>query len=140
MRHHEFVIATFDNLRQNGHQRLGNLFTRTECEQVRSLYDSGGHFRSRIEMARYRFGRGEYQYFGYPLPPLVEALRNSLYRDLVPAARQWMDELRIPANYPDELAEFIRMCHAAGQQRPTPLLLRYRAAAGASTEPAIAMA
>ena len=126
MRHDGDVIATFDNLRNHGYQRLGHLLTRVQCEQLRSLYNNGGNFRSRIEMARFRFGRGEYKYFAYPLPPLVEGLRTSLYGDLAPLARQWMEELHMPADYPDELEEFLRVCHAAGQQRPTPLLLRYR--------------
>ena len=78
-------------------------------------------------MARYRFGRGEYQYFAYPLPPDVERLRVALYRDLAPIGREWMRELGLQADYPDDLAGFLRLCHAAGQNRPTPLVLRYRA-------------
>lgn len=120
------MTPSFDLLREQGYERLGTLLTRGECEQLRALYDGGGYFRSRIEMARYRFGRGEYQYFAYPLPPVVERLRTSLYRDLVPAARAWARDLDIDAEYPDDLAAFLRVCHAAGQQRPTPLLLRYR--------------
>jgi hypothetical protein len=77
-------------------------------------------------MARYRFGRGEYQYFAYPLPSLVDRLRTGLYRDLAPIARQWMEDLRLAAEYPDGHPAFLEICHAAGQQRPTPLLLRYR--------------
>ena len=127
MRHDRDVVGRFDNLWKHGYQRLGSLLSRIECERLRSLYDDGSNFRSRIDMARFRFGRGEYQYFTYPLPPLVDSLRTSLYRDLAPLARQWMEQLHIPASYPDELAEFLRVCHAAGQQRPTPLLLRYRA-------------
>ena len=78
-------------------------------------------------MARYRFGRGEYQYFAYPLPPDVERLRVALYRDLAPTAREWMHDLGLDAEYPDDLAGFLRLCHAGGQNRPTPLVLRYRA-------------
>jgi len=126
MRHDGDVIGTFDNLWKHGYQRLGNLLTRVQCEQLRSLYDHGSNFRSRIDMARYRFGRGEYQYFAYPLPPLVDSLRTSLYHDLAPVAHQWMEQLKVPARYPDKLAEFLRVCRGAGQQRPTPLLLRYR--------------
>ena len=127
-RNHGGVDSAFDHLRDHGYQRLGTLLTRRQCEHLCALYDHPGHFRSRIEMARYRFGRGEYQYFAYPLPPDVERLRVALYRDLAPAAREWMCDLGMEADYPDDLATFLRFCHAAGQKRPTPLLLRYRAA------------
>ena len=119
-------MATFDNLMEQGYQRLGTLLTEAQCRYLRGLYDNSGHFRSRIDMARYRFGRGEYQYFAYPLPPLIDRLRTSLYRDLAPIARQWMENLQLPAEYPDELVRFLRLCHSGGQPRPTPLLLRYR--------------
>jgi len=120
-------VSSFDLLREQGYQRLGTLLSREQCEQLRGLYDQSGHFRSRIEMARYRFGRGEYQYFAYPLPPDVERLRVALYRDLAPTAREWMHDLGLDAEYPDDLAGFLRLCHAGGQNRPTPLVLRYRA-------------
>ena len=77
-------------------------------------------------MAQYRFGQGEYQYFRYPLPPAVAELRPRLYSQLVTAARNWMSELGLDASFPDDHAAFIDQCHAAGQKRPTPLLLRYR--------------
>lgn len=120
-------MSSFEQLRDQGYQRLGTLLTRAQCEQLRGLYEQPAHFRSRIEMARYRFGRGEYQYLAYPLPPDVERLRAALYRDLAPAAREWMRDLGLEGEYPDDLAAFLRLCHAAGQNRPTPLLLRYRA-------------
>lgn len=119
-------MITFDKLKEQGYQRLGTLLTEAQCRYLRGLYDNAGHFRSRIDMARYRFRRGEYQYFAYPLPPLVDRLRTSLYRDLAPIARQWMEDLQIPADYPDELVRFLLQCHSGGQQRPTPLLLHYR--------------
>ncbi len=77
-------------------------------------------------MARYRFGQGEYKYFSYPLPAPVAGLRERFYAQLAPAARDWMAALKIECDYPATLAEFIETCHAAGQTRPTPLLLRYR--------------
>jgi hypothetical protein len=117
----------FDSLRGHGYQRLGALLTPEQCGHLRGLYEHGGNFRSRIDMARFRFGRGEYQYFAYPLQPDVERLRTALYRDLAPVARAWMEDLGIPAEYPDDLGSFLGLCHAAGQGRPTPLLLRYRA-------------
>jgi uncharacterized protein len=119
-------MTAFDDLRAQGYQHLGSLLTKGQCEQLRSLYETDSNFRSRIDMARYRFGRGEYKYFAYPLPLLVQNLRSSLYRDLAPVAQEWMKELRIPADYPDEYADFLNVCHSAGQERPTPLLLRYR--------------
>lgn len=126
-RHHGGVNTPFDHLREHGYERLGRLLTKRQCEDLRALYDHGGRFRSRIEMARYRFGKGEYQYFDYPLPDLVEHRRESLYRKLAPVARQWMQDLETAAEYPDSYPEFLGICADAGQRRPTPLLLRYRA-------------
>lgn len=119
-------MDAFQDLRTYGYQRLGTLLTNGQSEQLRSLYEDDSKFRSRIDMQRYRFGRGEYKYFAYPLPPVVEQLRTSLYHDLAPVAGEWMKELRLPADYPEEHADFLSLCHAAGQRRPTPLLLRYR--------------
>ncbi len=116
-----------DGLHEQGYQRLGTLLSRAECEELRELYADPARFRSRIDMARFRFGRGEYQYFAYPLPAIVERLRTSLYRDLVPAARGWAAALAIDADFPDSHAGFLDICARAGQTRPTPLLLRYRA-------------
>jgi hypothetical protein len=110
-----------------GYARLGRLLTRASCESLRSLYEEEKIFRSRIDMARYRFGRGEYKYFDYPLPPLVDNLRRELYAQLAPVAVEWMAALRLPREYPPELECFLEQCHAGGQTRPTPLLLRYRA-------------
>ena len=77
-------------------------------------------------MARYRFGRGEYQYFRDPLPAMVKALRESLYRKLVGTANEWMAALSLPGEFPSELSSFLQQCHSNGQGRPTPLLLRYQ--------------
>lgn len=114
------------SLRQDGFESLGRLLTKRQCETIRSLYESPERFRSRINMAQHRFGKGEYQYFRYPLPPEVAELRQSLYAGLVVEARTWMDELGLETSFPDDHAAFIKQCHAAGQTRPTPLLLRYR--------------
>ena len=110
----------------SGFARMGTLLRRSECEEVRALYTDSSRFRSRIDMARYRFGRGEYQYFDHPLPELVSELRESLYRNLAGVANEWMSALRLKAEYPAELSAFTEQCHARGQKRPTPLLLRYR--------------
>lgn len=105
---------------------MGTLLTRSQCEEVRGFYGDASRFRSRIDMARYRFGQGEYQYFSYPLPPLVAELRESLYSHLAGVANDWMAALKIAAKFPAELSAFTKQCHARGQKRPTPLLLRYR--------------
>ena len=119
-------MDTANLLRSRGYARLGTLLSHEECETLRSLYEQPEVFRSRIDMARYRFGRGEYQYFGYPLPETIDRLRHQLYADLTPVAREWMEDLRLPTEYPPELDVFLEQCHAAGQVRPTPLMLRYR--------------
>ena len=116
-----------DDLRTRGYARLGALLTRDECEATRALYADPDLFRSRIDLARYRFGRGEYQYFSYPLPARIDALRHELYSQLAPAAMEWMAALKLSAEYPPSLDDFLTQCHDAGQPRPTPLLLRYRA-------------
>ena len=116
-----------ENLWKQGYQRLGPLLTREECEAVRALYADTARFRSRIDMARYQFGRGEYQYFAYPLPRIVENLRRQLYPELAPHANRWMQALSLPGDFPSDLPAFLEHCHEHGQSRPTPLLLRYRA-------------
>ena len=113
-------------LRAAGFARLGTLLRPEQAHALIALYAGETRFRSRIDMQRYRFGRGEYQYFAYPLPDLVAALRNDLYRGLAPAANRWMADLRIESQFPAALDPFLATCHAAGQTRPTPLLLRYR--------------
>lgn len=110
-----------------GYAHLGQLLDRSECEAVRALYSNPALFRSRIDMARFRFGRGEYQYFAYPLPPLVAELRETLYRALAATANDWMTTLGLKSNFPPELKDFLALCHARGQKRPTPLLLHYAA-------------
>ena len=104
---------------------LGTVLSEAECRWVSGLYDEVGRFRSTIDMARYRFGSGQYRYFAYPLPDLVADLRAQCYRHLLPVARDWAARLRRPAPWPETLDEWLEVCHAAGQQRPTPILLRY---------------
>ncbi|HWZ31189.1 MAG TPA: 2OG-Fe(II) oxygenase [Bryobacteraceae bacterium] len=115
-----------DGLWQRGYSRLGKLLKSEDAEKIRSLYASPEIFRSHIDMARYRFGRGEYQYFAYPLPERIDQIRHDLYRQLAPVAREWMSALSRDTEYPDDLDAFLESCHTAGQTRPTPLLLRYR--------------
>ena len=104
---------------------LPGLLQRDECEALRGLYDDDARFRSRVIMARHGYGRGEYRYFAYPLPSLVAAWRGALYPRLVPVANRWNEALGSPVRFPAAHADFLARCHAAGQGRPTPLLLRY---------------
>ena len=115
-------------LDENGWARLPRLLSARACARTRRLWDDDGAFRSRIDMAAHNFGRGEYRYFAYPLPEPVARLRTELYRELAPTAQAWAGRLgRDPSAFPSSLDEFLARCHAAGQRRPTPLLLRYRA-------------
>ena len=116
-----------NSLWARGYGRLGRLLCPRQCKDLRSLYENADLFRSRIDMARYRFGRGEYQYFAYPLPDVVETLRHELYSRLVETATEWMKALSLPQDYPRQLDEFLKSCHSAAQERPTPLVLRYGA-------------
>ncbi|HEX4896663.1 MAG TPA: 2OG-Fe(II) oxygenase [Solimonas sp.] len=104
---------------------LPGLLDAATCAGLRALYAQPRHFRSRVVMDRHGYGRGEYQYFADPLPPMVAALRESAYAALAPQANAWAERLGTARRYPPALAEFRAQCHAAGQTRPTPLLLRY---------------
>lgn len=110
-----------------GCAETGQLLTQAECRSIRELYDEVDRFRATIDMARYRFGSGQYRYFARPFPEVVAELRTTLYPRLLPVARDWADKLRRPAPWPNTLDEWLAMCHAAGQTRPTPILLRYGA-------------
>jgi hypothetical protein len=109
----------------SGNAVLPALLTPDQCADLVALYPQANRFRSRIVMARHGFGQGEYQYFAYPLPPLLQALREGLYAQLAPLANRWNTQMRIAVQYPATLAAFLARCHAAGQQRPTPLILKY---------------
>jgi hypothetical protein len=117
--------SVWRDLEQHGAARIERLLTPGECRSLIGLYTEAGRFRSRIDMARHGFGRGEYQYFAYPLPALIEQLRSALYPRLAPLANSWNERLGTEARYPATHAEYLARCHAAGQRRPTPLLLRY---------------
>ena len=117
--------ATEAALDGHGWAPLSAALTAAECSGLASCYPQQEHFRSRVVMARHGFGRGEYQYFRYPLPPLVAELRAALYARLVSIANRWNDLLGVETRFPDRHEDFIERCHRAGQQRPTPLLLQY---------------
>jgi uncharacterized protein len=104
---------------------LESLLSMEQCEAVAASYSDDSLFRSRVVMARYGFGRGEYKYFQYPLPPLVQKLRTELYPRLMPMANRWYEAMGMAPRFPATHAEFLERCHAAGQARPTPLLLQY---------------
>jgi len=104
---------------------LDSLLTPHECRTVAALYPHAEHFRSRIQMARHGFGEGEYQYFRYPLPDLITALRTSLYPHLASVANGWNERMGLERRYPAQHEQFLQECHGAGQKRSTPLLLQY---------------
>lgn len=106
---------------------LPKLLSPEQCRTLVSLYPEDQHFRSRIVMARHGFGRGEYKYFSYPLPSPIDALRPALYAELAPIANRWNLAMGIAVSYPADHTAFLERCHAAGQNRPTPLLLQYGA-------------
>jgi len=112
-------------LDSQGSAAIDHLLTAQECRSIAALYEHEKRFRSRVVMGRHGFGRGEYQYFAYPLPPIVAELRAALYPHLAPVANRWNTQLRLATSYPGEHRQFLERCHAAGQTRPTPLLLRY---------------
>jgi hypothetical protein len=117
--------AVARELDEYGCAPLPRLLTPAECARIAGLYDHPEHFRATIDMARHRFGAGEYRYFAAPFPEPVDALRHALYPRLLPVARDWHTRLGRPPEWPDTLDEWLDICHAAGQTRPTPILLRY---------------
>ena len=113
-------------LDERGFALVTGVLTEYVCKTIVAAYADENNFRSRIDMARYSFGRGEYKYFNYPLPAIVQQLRSSIYPRLAPLANRWLDQLGSKQpHYPEKLSEFTEHCHAAGQTRATPLLLKY---------------
>jgi hypothetical protein len=115
------------SLDADGHAVIDGLLSAEECTALAASYDNAAAFRSRVVMARHGFGRGEYQYFAYPLPDVVAEMRDALYPPLSEIANRWHEAMGMADRFPDDHAEFIRRCHGAGQKRPTPLLLQYAA-------------
>ncbi|MYV99388.1 proline hydroxylase [Streptomyces sp. SID3343] len=117
--------ALVEQVHENGHALTHRILEPDACREIAELYDRAELFRATVDMARHRFGAGEYRYFADPVPEPIAALRASCYPHLLPIARTWAERLGRPAPWPDTLAEWLTMCHEAGQLRPTPLLLRY---------------
>jgi hypothetical protein len=117
------ALAALD---ERGHAVLPGLLDAAECRDLATLYDREEAFRSRVVMARHNFGSGEYKYLRYPLPPAVTGLRQALYPQLAPLANLWHEQLRLEPRFPANLDDYLARCHAAGQRRPTPLILKYR--------------
>jgi len=114
------------NLNERGHATTGPLLTPSECSDLAAGYNNASQFRSRVIMSKHGFGRGEYQYYNYPLPTIIQTLRDNLYPTLARIATQWSRDLNHPIDYPPQHKQFLEECHAAGQTRPTPLLLQYQ--------------
>src|SRR6476620_1876864 len=106
---------------------LKGLLSPEECRAFAALYPDDSRFRSRVVMGRHGFGRGEYKYFSYPLPPVIAELRPALYAQLRDVANRWNEVMGIDIRYPESHEAFLKRCHGAGQTRPTPLLLQYGA-------------
>jgi hypothetical protein len=114
-------------LNAKGFAQIPQLVSNEECAELKGLYGTPDLFRTVIDMKRYRFGMGEYKYFSYPLPPLIQTLRQELYKYLVPVANEWMSQLGIDISYPEHHKDLIELCKEKGQLRPTPLILNYHA-------------
>ena len=115
----------FSELDAHGCAVIDSLLAPVQCAAIARMYPADEHFRSRVIMSRHGYGRGEYKYFVYPLPEVVAALRVSLYPPLAQLANRWNEAMAIDVRFPEEHADFIERCHAAGQVRPTPLVLQY---------------
>jgi len=117
--------VNLESLDSDGWAVTGKLLAPAECRALAAMYGDDARFRSRVVMARHGFGRGEYKYFAYPLPPRVAALRERLYGELVPIANRWNEAMKSTVRFPPAHKAFLKRCHDTGQTRPTPLLLKY---------------
>ena len=115
------------DLNASGHAVLPKLLSPDECAATAALYTHEERFRSHIHMARHGFGKGEYRYFKYPLPDLIAGLRTALYSHAAAFANAWNERMNVVTRYPVRHADYLKICHEAGQTRPTPLLLQYAA-------------
>lgn len=114
-----------DQLNDRGFVLVPGSLDLEQCDKLCALYDQPDLYRKTVQMERYRFGQGEYKYFDYPLPGMLEKLRETLYPKLAPTANLWMNALGIEKRFPDSFSELQAQCHAAGQHKPTVLILKY---------------
>jgi len=117
--------SMYDELNKKGYTIIPSVLLREECQYLASLYSDHNLYRSVVNMERYRFGKGEYKYFNYPLPLTISSLREILYQHLVPVANEWMNALSLNSLFPPNHKDLIEKCHNKDQERPTPLILRY---------------
>ena len=113
------------DLNAQGSAIMPGLLAAEECVDIAALYPHEAHFRSHVIMARHGFGKGEYRYFRYPLPDLIDGLRTALYPRLATVANDWNEKMGVALRYPADHVGFLKRCHDGGQTRPTPLLLQY---------------
>jgi hypothetical protein len=116
-----------ENLNAKGFAVIENVLSEAECNHLSGFYQDNYLYRSTIHMQRYRFGKGEYKYFNYPLPPTVQSLREIFYSPLATVANEWMQKLAANIQYPVQHDDLLKQCHNKAQNRPTPLILRYEA-------------
>jgi hypothetical protein len=116
-----------DSLHSTGYALVSNVLEPAQCSELIEQYDTKSLYRKTIVMERYRFGLGEYKYLSYPLPHIIQHLRESFYPNLAPVANKWMQVLNIPKAYPEHFNEFREQCHEQGQTKPTVLILKYGA-------------
>jgi hypothetical protein len=124
---HGIAVVIEAQLFERGYARIPDALSSAQCFDLRATYAKDDIFRSHVMMERHNFGSGEYKYFAYPLPQLVQRVREELYAQLAPVANRWNQALRLSVRYPAALQGYLAQCAAHGQVRPTPLLLRYRA-------------
>lgn len=118
-------VSHLAKLDENGYVVLPKILTNAQCDELAALYDDSEKYRSVINMKRYQFGSGEYKYFKYPLPNIIDEIRHKLYPHLAQVANAWMLKLGIDKNFPNQLDELLEICHENEQTRPTPLILKY---------------
>jgi len=119
----DHILESLDN---HGVTTLNAVLSEADCDQIIALYEQATRFRKRVVMEQHQYGLGEYQYFAYPLPAIVQTLRETFYPQLVPLANRWHQAMGLSTLFPDQLSDFLETCHRAGQTRPTPLLLKYQ--------------
>lgn len=122
---HADWVGVTEEMHQNGFAMLPRLLTDAQCEALKAGYGSSGQYRKTVVMARHRFGLGEYKYFDYPLPALIQTIRTEMYARLAPIANTWFSALKVGVQFPAEHGDFLHHCHQAGQRKATVLILKY---------------